>query len=175
MQKGIYIDTGSKNISENYRRLASSKSEIEAEKNSIDVEVLKERSKLLKTDNGWTSKVKADIYLDRREILAGMYVKIPFNLLSDVKEMLAIEKRQLQRKRKSEKMLLKRMVAQYYDSISYKQNKITRITEEIAMVAKKNRLGIVTQNSDFRLEKMRHRLHILKLQEECWLLHADIL
>lgn len=47
--------------------------------------------------------------------------------------------------------------------------------KEISMVAKKSRLGIVTQNSDPRLEKMRHRLHILKLQEERWLLRADIL
>lgn len=175
---------------EKIRLLSRERMQKEAVKNSIDLKVLKERSKLLETDYGWTSKVKADIYLDRkqytfidrRETLAGMHVKIPFNLLSDEREMLAIEKRQLQRKLKSEKMLLKRIVAQYYDSISYKQNKITRITEEIAMarkeismVAKKRRLGIITQNSDPRLEKMRHRLHILKLQEDRWLLRADIL
>jgi hypothetical protein len=79
-------------------------------------------------------------------------------------------------------MLLKQLVTQYYDTISYKQNKISRIEDEIAALykeiataQKRSRLGIVASGSDPALAKMRLVLRILKLKEEAWILRAEIL
>jgi hypothetical protein len=178
-----------KNI-EKYQLLPSEHMELEAKKNSFSLQMLKARMKLLDMGESWTSKIKTDIYIDRkqytfidrRETLAGIHVKIPYNLLSDDKEMRAIERRQLRRKVASEEMLIKDRMMRYRDSISFNQNKITRMQDEIAsvakeieMVKKREELGIIASDAVPRLDKMRLRLHLLELQEQEWILRAEIL
>ncbi len=164
----------------------------EALQKSLDLQILKERLALIGSDGGWQKRVRADIYLnrkeytfiDRRETLAGMHLKIPFNLLDDgdEKEMEKIEKEQLQRKIESEEMLLKRRVLHAYDAVRYRQNRIVRLSEAIAkerktiaLLRKREKLALSAESGDTKLQKLEHRLQILALQRERWLLRAEIL
>jgi len=146
----------------------------------------KERAKLLSNQENWQEKVKAEVYLSRKEYtfiqrdetLAGVEIEIPLDGFDDDKELMKLEKMYSGWKRKSLEMLLQKEVDNLLEELTTYKEQIAKIRKEMAhrqeqVALAKQGLEQVSRSSDQTIWSVT--LELIDLEKELWLKRADIL
>lgn len=154
------------------------------------LQILRERLKLHQVEDGWTDRLKAELYvdrksytfIDRRETLAGLKVRIPLKSVEAKRHLQKMEADRIALKLESAQRLLGEEIARYYHEISSLQNSLKQLRHAVA--AKKGsiafydrvyRESVDSQGSDAYIKKMKSRVRLLDLKEKVWVTRIQIL
>ncbi len=155
---------------------------------SVKIEKQKLAQSIL--DDDWKKHFRAELYLerkeytfvDRRETLGGLQVRIPLESYSKNRELIRLEKEYTLQKMRSLKLILGKKVRYLYDRITYNRERIDRMQKE--------RILVLHQLEQYRYkishpagERMRMQwenmlmmeVGILDLEQNIWIARADIL